>query len=220
MEQIQLRATVRKTTGNGPARVLRRGGQMPAVVYGRGSEPILLSVNIKDLEQLLKNHNINQVLLNLVIENGKSIAKSVLIKELQTDPATKSLLHVDFYEIDMLQKINVSVPVVTTGISKGVELGGILQLVRRELEVLCMPTDIPDSIEIDITDLDVGDSVHVEEIPLQGDVEISFDTNFTVLTVLSPQVEAEPEVEEEEEGEEVEGEEEGTAETPESGGEE
>ena len=144
----------------------------------------------------------------------------MLIKELQTDPTTKSLLHVDFYEIDMLQKINVSVPVVTTGISKGVELGGILQLVRRELEVLCMPTDIPDSIEIDITDLDVGDSVHVEDIPLQGEVEISFDTNFTVLTVLSPQVEAEPEVEEEEEGEEVEGEEEGKAETPESDGEE
>ena len=190
---------------------------MPGIVYGRGSDPILLSLNIKDFEQLLKDYNINQVLLNLVIENGKSITKSVLVKELQTDPVTKTLLHVDFYEIDMKQKISVSVPVVTTGVSKGVEVGGILQLVRRELEVLCMPTDIPESIEIDVSDLDIGDSIHVEEIPLKADVEIPFDANFTIITVLSPKVEAEPEEVEEEE---VEGEEEAEEETPEEGGEE
>ena len=165
MEQIQLKATVRKITGNGPARALRREGSMPAVVYGRGKDPILLSVDIKDFEQLLKNYNINQVLLNLMIENGKSISKSVMVKELQTDPTTRNLLHVDFYEIDMQNKITVSVPVVTTGISKGVELGGVLQLIRRELEVLCMPTDIPESIEIDVTDLDIGDSIHVRKSP-------------------------------------------------------
>ena len=205
-------------TGNGPARALRREGSMPAVVYGRGKDPILLAVDMKDFEQLLKNYNVNQVLLNLVIENGKSISKSVMVKELQTDPITRDLLHVDFYEIDMQSKITVSVPVVTTGISKGVELGGVLQLIRRELEVLCMPTDIPESIEIDVTDLDIGDSIHVEEIPLQGDVEIPFDANFTILTVLSPRVEEEPEVEEEEEVEGEEGAEEEAA--PEEGEEE
>ena len=218
MEQIQLKATVRKITGNGPARALRREGSMPAVVYGRGKDPILLSVDIKDFEQLLKNYNINQVLLNLMIENGKSISKSVMVKELQTDPITRNLLHVDFYEIDMQNKITVSVPVVTTGISKGVELGGVLQLIRRELEVLCMPTDIPESIEIDVTDLDIGDSIHVEEVPLKGDIEIPFDANFTILTVLSPRVEEEPEVEEEEEVEGEEGAEEEAA--PEEGEEE
>ena len=218
MEKIQLKATVRKITGNGPARALRREGSMPAVVYGRGKDPILLAVDMKDFEQLLKNYNVNQVLLNLVIENGKSISKSVMVKELQTDPITRNLLHVDFYEIDMQSKITVSVPVVTTGISKGVELGGVLQLIRRELEVLCMPTDIPESIEIDVTDLDIGDSIHVEEIPLQGDVEIPFDANFTILTVLSPRVEEEPEVEEEEEVEGEEGAEEEAA--PEEGEEE
>ncbi len=217
MEKHQLKATIRKMTGNGPARVLRREGSMPAVVYGRGKEPILLAVIKKDIEQLVKDYNINQVLLDLVIENGKSISKSVMIKELQTDPVTRNLLHVDFYEIDMQRKISVNVPVVTQGLCKGVELGGVLQFVRRELEVLCMPTDIPEEIEIDVTDLDIGDSVHVEEISLKGDVEILFDTNFTILTVLSPKAEEEPE---EEEGEEVEGEEGAEEETAEEEGDE
>jgi large subunit ribosomal protein L25 len=91
--------------------------------------------------------------------------------------------------------------VVATGHSKGVEQGGILQIVRRELEVLCFPGEIPESIEVDITNLDVGDAVHVKDIPLQGNIEIPDEVNFTVLTVVSPKVEA---VEEAEEGEEVE----------------
>ena len=202
MEKIQLKASIRKKTGNGPARALRRAGEMPAVLYGRNTEPILLSVNIKELEQILKKSNINQLLLDLVIENGKSVTKSVMIKELQTQPVSRNFLHVDFYEIDMRRKVKVNVPVVTRGKSAGVEVGGILQIIRRELEVLCLPDDIPEAIEIDITDLEIGDSIHVEEIPLVGDAEIQADVNFTVLTVLSPKVEAEPEVEEELEEEE------------------
>jgi large subunit ribosomal protein L25 len=119
-----------------------------------------------------------------------------MIKELQSHPVSRDFLHIDFYEIDMQRKINVMIPVVTKGICKGVELGGLLQIIRREIEVLCMPGDIPEAIELDITDLDVGDSVHVEEIPLGDNVEISSDVNFTVLTIVSPKVE---EVEEEEE---------------------
>lgn len=220
MEKIQLKANIRKKTGNSPARALRRGGEMPAVLYGRNTEPILLSVNIKELEQILKKSNINQLLLDLIIENGKSITKSVMIKELQTQPVSRSFLHVDFYEIDMGRKIKVNIPVVTKGKSAGVEVGGILQIVRRDLEVLCLPNDIPEEIEIDITDLNIGDSVHVEEIPLQGDAEIQADVNFTVLTVLSPKVEAEPEVEEELEEEEEAAEEGAEEEAPEADAEE
>ena len=203
MEQIELNATVRKTTGNSPARELRRGGQIPAVLYGPQTEPVLLSVNIKEFEQILKKGNIGSIILNLVIQNGKKVTKPAMIKELQSHPVSGSFLHIDFYEIDMQRKINVMIPVVTKGISKGVELGGLLQIIRREIEVLCMPGDIPEAIELDITDLDVGDSVHVEEIPLGDNVEISSDVNFTVLTIVSPKVE---EVEEEEE-EALEGEE-------------
>ena len=109
----------------------------------------------------------------------------------------------------MARKVNVAIPVVVKGQSKGVELGGLLQIIRREIEVFCLPNAIPDSIEIDVTDLDIGDSIHVDEIQLEGDVELPGDVNFTVVTVVSPKVEAEPEEEEEEleEGAEEEGEE-------------
>lgn len=209
MEQFDIHATLRKTTGNSPARELRRGGQMPGVLYGPNTEPILLSVNIKELEQILKKANIGSIILNLVIQNGKKITKPAMIKELQSHPVSGNYLHVDFYEIDMNRKINVMIPIVVKGKAKGVELGGLLQIVRRELEVFCLPGDIPQAIEIDITDLDIGDAVHVEDIKIGDNVEIPADVNFTVVTVLSPKIEAE---EVEEEAEEAEAEEEGAAE--------
>lgn len=217
MKKIQLKANIRKTTGNGPARSLRREGHLPAVFYGPGAEPVLLSIDTADFDQIIKSGNPYQVLIDLTIDNGKSTTKPAMIKELQTHPISREFLHVDFYEIDMKRKINVNVPVVTTGKAAGVELGGILQIIRRELEVSCLPGAIPESIEIDITELNIGDSVHVQEVPLEGDVEIPADVNFTVLTVVSPKVEEEP-VEEEELEEGVEGE--GEEETPEGEGEE
>ncbi len=205
MEQIDLKAKVRKTVGNGPARTLRRDGKVPAVLYGPKSEPVLLSIDSKEFELILKEASVGSVLLNLQIQNGKTSTRSAMIKELQTHPVTGSFLHVDFYEIDMLQKITAKVPVVAKGHSIGVEVGGLLQYVRRELEVLCLPTEIPEAIEVDITDLDIGDSIHLEDIPLSGDIEVLADTNFTVVTVLAPKVEEEPVEEEEEleEGEEL-----------------
>ena len=183
--------------GNGPARSLRRSGQMPAVLYGPKMEPVLLAVNIKDLEQVIKQGNAFQVILNLVIQNGKKMTKAAMIRELQTHPVSGNFLHVDFYEIDMKRQIKVMVPVITKGQSVGVELGGLLNIVRREIELYCLPGDIPEAVEIDITNLDIGDSVHIEDIPLGENVEVSADVNYTVVTVLSPKVEAEA-VEEEE----------------------
>ena len=212
MEQFELKARVRKSVGNGPARALRREGKLPAVLYGPKAETVLLSVDIKELEEIIKKSNIGQVLLNLVIQNGQTDTKPAMIKEFQTHPVSGKFLHIDFYEIDMQRKIRAGVPVVTKGQPKGVELGGLLQIVRRELEVLCLPTQIPNAIEVDVTELGVGDSIHVDEIQLEGDVEIPADVNFTVITVLSPKVEAEVE-EEEEELEEEAAEEEG-AEAP------
>jgi len=199
LEQFELNTTVRKTTGNSPARELRRGGQIPAILYGPQTEPVLLSVNIKDLEQVFKKGNIGSIILNLVIQNGQKFTKPAMIKELQSHPLSGNFLHVDFYEIDMHRKINVMIPVVVKGHAKGVEAGGLLQIIRRDIEVLCMPGDIPKSIDIDITDLDVGDSVHIEDIPLGDNIEIPDDVNFTILTIVSPKAEAVAEEEEEEE---------------------
>ena len=204
MEQIDLKAQVRKTTGKGPARTLRREGRIPAVLYGQKTDSIMLSIDFKEFEQIVKTANIGSVLLNLKIQNGKTSTRPAMIKELQTNPVTGAFLHIDFYEIDMQNKITVSVPVVTRGKSAGVEEGGLLQIVRREIELFCLPTAIPESIEVDITDLTIGDSIHMREIALPGDVELPEDVDFTVITVLAPKVEEEPVEEEElEEGEEA-----------------
>ena len=166
MEQIDLKARVRKSTGNGPARTLRREGRIPAVLYGPKTDSILLSIDFKEFEQIVKNANIGSVLLNLEIQNGQTLTRPAMIRELQTHPLTGAFLHVDFYEIDMQKKIKVSVPVVAQGKSAGVEEGGLLQIVRREIEVLCLPTAIPEAVKVDISELAIGDSIHIQEIAL------------------------------------------------------
>jgi len=137
-----------------------------------------------------------------------------MVKELQTHPVSGNFIHIDFYEIDMKRQINVMVPVITKGHPVGVENGGMLNIVRRELELLCLPGDIPEAIEIDVTDLDIGDSIHMEDIQLGENIELSEDANYTVVTVLSPKLEEEVSEEEDaelEDGEAEEDEEAGAA---------
>ncbi len=204
MEIMNLKASQREAVGNGPSRVLRRDGKIPAILYGPKTESIKLAIDRLELEPIIKSGAVAQTLLKLKIEGVDSVRK-VMIKEMQKHPVSRSVLHLDLYEVSMDQKIKVMVPVVTTGKSAGVEVGGTLQLIRRELEVFCLPDQIPENITIDITALEIGDSFHVEDLPLEGAVEIPADTNFTILTILSPTAEEEEEVE----GEEEEGEEEG-----------
>jgi large subunit ribosomal protein L25 len=196
LEKFELHATVRKSVGNGPGRTLRRIGQIPAVLYGPQTESMPLAVDVKELEQVLKHGKLGQIILDLIIQNGAKTSKSAMIKELQTHPVSGKFLHVDFYEIDMLRKIRVMIPVVTKGKCKGVENGGMLQIVQREIEVLCLPGDIPETIEVDIENLDVGHAIHVEDLPLAEHVEILADSNFTVITVTSPKAEEAAKVEE------------------------
>ncbi|MCD6273360.1 MAG: 50S ribosomal protein L25 [Deltaproteobacteria bacterium] len=207
MDFVELKANIRKTSGSGVARTLRSAGKVPGVLYGPSVDPILLSFDVKELETSLKKGKMGLSIYNLAIQNGNTTTRSAMIKELQTDSITRMFLHVDFYEIAMDRKIKVNVPLVPIGKSKGVELGGILQVIRRELEVFCLPNEVPNNIEIDVTDLEIGDSVHVENISLDGDIEISADVNFTVITVIGARVDEELE----EEGEEEEGSEEGDA---------
>jgi len=193
-----LTAKPRTTKGNSPARALRRDGVIPAILYGPGKASTSLSVNVYDLEQVLKAAKSTQVFVNLEIEGADT--RKVMLKELQRHPVKGSFVHADFYEVAMDRKVRVMVPVTTVGKCQGVEMGGMLQIIRRELEALCKLADIPDKIEIDITDLEMGESVHVEDIQVEGDVELIHDVNFTILTVLSGRKATEEE--EAEEGEE------------------
>jgi large subunit ribosomal protein L25 len=184
LDLIELKTTLRTATGNGPARQLRRQGQIPAVLYGPKTESILLAVNALDIEHVLRRGHLRQAVLGLSIDDGT--VRTAMFRELQTHPVTGKFLHADFYEVSMDQKIAVKVPVLITGKSIGVENGGMVQVVRRELEVLCLPNAIPDTITIDVTALDMGDSVHVEDIALPEGAEITGDVNYTVVTILSP----------------------------------
>lgn len=204
MSNIELKAETRTTTGNSPARALRRSGRTPAILYGPEAEPVMLSIDTAEMENIIKQGNVGRSIINLAVDGGKK-SRAAMIKELQTHPVSQDILHIDFYEVNMERKVKVMVPVVTTGKSVGVEMGGMLQIIRRELEVLCLPNAIPQEIAIDITDLDIGNSVHVEDIRLEGDVEIPHEVDFTVLTILSPK-KAEAEAAEEEEEELVEAE--------------
>jgi large subunit ribosomal protein L25 len=206
LEYIDLSATVRTEKGNGPARRLRAEGRCPAILYGASTEPIMMAVDAHEFEMSLKRGG-SMAFFNLTIDGhagGKSLA---MVKELQRNPVSGQLVHIDFFEVDLKRKLTVKVPVHTVGKCQGVEMGGMLQVIRRELEVNCLPSNIPSFFEIDVTDLQIGDSVHVEEIPLADGVEIPHDVDFTVITVLSPKKEEEEEVEEEaldeEEGEET-----------------
>lgn len=216
MDIIKLNAQPRQETGKGAARSLRRAGRIPAVLYGANIESQPLSVSIRELERMFNNPQFTRGLINLAVENGGNRRQTVMIKEFQRDPVKDHYLHIDFYEIKMDQKISVMVPVTTTGTSNGVEEGGILQIIRRELEVYCLPANIPEQIEIDITPLEMGDSVHVSEVPLPENVEIPYEVDFTILTVVSPKMEEPEEEALEEEGAE-EGEEAAEGEAEEAG---
>lgn len=200
MEFIELSAKPRGTRGNSPARALRRDGLIPAVIYGAGKETEALSVSVYDMEQVIKATKTLQAFVKLNIQGGGT--HTTMLKELQRHPVSGRFLHADFYEVAVDQKVNVTIPVVTVGQSKGVEMGGVLQIIRHEIEAICVPAAIPDLIEIDISELDIGDSVHIEDIEVEGDVELVHDVNFTILTIVS----ARQEEEEVEEGEEDEGE--------------
>ena len=202
MEIMNLKASLRETVGNGPARTLRREGKIPAILYGPKTDPVKLTIDKADLEPIFKAGAVAQKLLKLAID-GIDGTTNVMVKEMQKHPVSHNLLHLDFYRVTMDQKIKVMVPVVTIGKSVGVEMGGMLQIIRRELEVFCLPDQIPENITIDITDLEVGDSFHVEDLGLEGDIEVPAEVNFTILTILSPKAEEE-EVEGEEDEEMVE----------------
>ncbi|VEN73461.1 50S ribosomal protein L25 [Candidatus Desulfarcum epimagneticum] len=206
MNLIDLKVAGR-TAGDGSSPgALRNEGRIPAILYGPSTENAPLSVETAEFEDVLRAGGSGQTLLNLVMENGES--KQVMIKELQRHPLTRKALHIDFYAFDVKKKMKVKVPVATVGACVGVEMGGILQLIRREVELLCLPLEMPEVIEVNVTEMTVGDSLHVQEIELPDGVEIVSDVNYTIVTVLSPKVEEEEVPDEEEEGEEIEGEEE------------
>lgn len=186
MERPFLKAEIREGTGKGVARKLRAQGLIPAIFYGAHAQTIPLVVDPKELSLTLQTEAGGNVLIDLEIRKGdQSERKVVMVKELQLDHFQRKALHTDFYEVAMDVMVTVEVPIHLTGKPEGTKMGGILDQVRRTIEIQCLPGDIPKSIDIDVSPLKIGDSVHVKDIQLEK-AKILSDPNFTIATVVPP----------------------------------
>ncbi len=189
MERPLLRAEIREGTGKGIARKLRENGLVPAIFYGPRSQTIPLTVDPKELSSTLQTEAGGNVLIDLEIRKGdQSERKVVMVKELQFDHLQKRLLHTDFYEVAMDVMVTVEVPIHLVGKPEGTKMGGVLEQIRRVIEIQCLPGDIPKSIDVDVSALKIGDSIHVNDIHVEK-AKILSDTNFTIATVVPPVVE-------------------------------
>jgi len=164
MEITDLAAQVRKEQKKGPARRLRQQGLVPAIFYGGSTENISLAVKSSDLMKLRKEKKVHAFIKLIIDDGGKKLEKLSLIKELQTQPLTGKLYHADFYEVDMKKKLAFDVTLNFTGKAIGVENGGELQHIKREVKVMCLPADLPDHIDVDISAIDIGHSIKVKDI--------------------------------------------------------
>ena len=166
MEITDLTAQVRKQQKKGPARRLRQQGLVPAIFYGGSTENIPLTVKSADLLKLHKDKKDHAFIKLIIDDGGKKVEKLSLIKELQLQPLTGKLYHADFYEVDMKKKLVFDVSLNFTGKAIGVENGGELQHIKREIKILCLPSDLPDHIDVDITPIEIGHSIKVKDIQL------------------------------------------------------
>jgi len=182
MAQSQLTVAPRAGIGKGGARALRRQGLVPGVVYGKGMTACTVAVDPKALKQAITTEAGWNTLITLQ-GDGPFDGKVVILKDLQVHPLRRDMTHVDFQAVDLKEKVHVMVPVHAIGKSKGEKLGGQLQIIRHELEVVCLPASIPTSIDIDVAALNIGDVVHVEDVALPEGVEVPHEVNFTVITV-------------------------------------
>jgi len=201
MEQPLLVARVRKTKGKGAAKKLRNMAQVPAVFYGPKTESVMLAVDYPELERLLKQGSSDNVILDLQVQSDQGTETyKAIIKDLLIDPVKDIYLHADFYEISMDKEITVDVPIRLVNSPVGVTDGGILQHIRRKLNISCLPDKMIDTLELDVSGLAIGDSLHVEDIDLPEGILSLEEGHLTVATVAAPTVaeEAEEEVIEEE----------------------
>jgi large subunit ribosomal protein L25 len=188
MEEILLEAHLRPEIGKGKVKDLRDAGFIPAVVYGEGKPGIAIKVSHRAFIQLVHQHRIENAILSVKIaDDTKQKSRSCLIKEIQYDPITEDIVHVDFNEVSLTKAIKVNVPIVAKGEPIGVKQeGGSLDHILWEVEVECLPTDIPKEIEVDVGNLKMGDSIHVKDIVFPEKVKVLTSTDSIVMQVSAP----------------------------------
>jgi large subunit ribosomal protein L25 len=198
MERHVLEARIREQKGRSAVRKVRRDGKIPGIVYGRDEESLTVEVDAKELERMLHHGLGEHAILDLNVKCGQSKKKrTVLLREVQHHPVTGEILHVDFYHIDMDQKIFTSVPIVLVGHAEGVKKGGILEHVLRDVELECVAKKMPETLELDVTNLEMGHSYHVRDLQLDEEISVQTDPGRAVVTIVPPKLREEVEAEEE-----------------------
>jgi large subunit ribosomal protein L25 len=183
----------RAGTGKGVARRLRAAGRIPAILYGRGRAPLAVALDPRALERALRAGGAN-TLLDLRVDGRPDLADTVaLVKELQRDPLRGTLVHADLYQVDLTRAVEVDVPIHLVGKAHGIDFGGILEHTLREVRLECLPRAIPESIEVDVSNLEIGDVIHVRDLPLPPDVTLMTDGDLGVAHVALPAAEPTPE---------------------------
>lgn len=183
MERVALVAEQR-ANGKGLAGKMRKSGRVPSVLYGKAVKPVSISVDRRELEKAVKTKAGMNVLIDLSIKGGDS--GLALIRDFQADPFRRDFVHVDFQAISLTEKIAVEVPIALIGTSIGVKEGGVVEQLRRTINIMSLPERIPEKIEIDITELKIGDSIHADEIKLPGGVAFPHAMNFTIVAIVPP----------------------------------
>jgi large subunit ribosomal protein L25 len=192
MAEIRIKAWRRTPGGKGVAKKLRATGRIPAVVYSKGAESLAIELDGRDVHGLTHGGHagsLESVVVWLEVQDGgESSARPALITEIQHHPIKGNVLHMDFHQVSLTEKIHARIPVITVGDSPGVATGGILEHLLRELEVRCLAMDLPEQVEVSISELGLGQAIHVRDIKLGDKVEILNDQELTVVSVTEPRV--------------------------------
>jgi len=190
-KEITIEAQPRELRGKNEARRLRAGGSVPAVLYGAGRESVAVAVNPKEVNRILHSKTGHNTIFDVAVTGGETTP--VMVVDWQNDPIKEYLLHVDLKRIDLSARIRVKVPIHTVGDHKGVKLqGGLHELITREIEIECLPDEIPEEFTVDVSELMIGQSIRAGEIPLVGSTKLLSPADSVISHVITIKVEAEP----------------------------
>jgi large subunit ribosomal protein L25 len=191
LETLEIQVEARDVKNKREARRLRRDGKIPGVLYGPRTPAVPVELNKKEFSNRVAGLE-GSHLIRLKSESAALASKVALVKEMQYHPITGDVIHTDLYEVDLTVKIQVNVPLHFVGKAAGVVRGGILQPIVREIEVECLPMDIPQFFNVEVSALDIGDAVHIEELQMPEGVSAIYETNLALVTVVPPSVEEAP----------------------------
>jgi large subunit ribosomal protein L25 len=183
-KDITIAAEPRSSRGKNEARRLRVKGQVPAIVYGAGIDPVAVAINPKEVFRILHSASGHNTIFDVAVNGGESTP--VMVVDHQVDPIKGKMLHVDLKRVDLMKRLSVKIPVMLTGEAKGVKLqGGLMEVIGREITIECLPDDIPENFTLDVTELMLNQSIRAREVPLAGSMTLTSPPEAVIVHIIS-----------------------------------